>query len=116
MLPAGVLIDMFLETAVAREAPCHLVVEEEEDVVLALAEKVVEETRMRLVVAEEVRQAAALHGQTRHDPRRPKKNWMPRWRIISMPMAVLRSLLWRPRSLLRPAERPRHQLTLMILT
>jgi hypothetical protein len=111
---AGALTDMFLAEVVP-EAPCHLVVE---DVVPVPDERVVVEgIRMRVAVAgeaEQTEETAVLHEQIRRDPRRPRRNWTPRWRITSTPTAEPQSLL---RKLPRPAERLLlHLLSLMIWT
>lgn len=106
-------IDTFREAA-ALEAPCRPVVAA---VALVLDGRVVEGTRTVLVVVGVVEEMAVLHEPTRRDPRRRKKNWMPRWRTTSTPTAGRQSLLPKPlpNLLLRPTERPLRPLTLMTL-
>lgn len=111
------LIVMFREVA-ALEAPCRLVVEGAAPV---LDERVVEGTRtVPAVAGEAAEETAGPHDRTCRDPRRPKKNWTPRWRTTSTPTAGRQSLLLKPLpeplpSLLRPTERLLRLLTLMTL-
>lgn len=109
-LLAEASIDTFQAVVAAPGALCRLAAAQE-DVALVLAEKV-GEIKTRLAAAEVAVEEPVLSEQILLDLRRLKKNWTPRWRIISTPMVELQSPPQKP---LHQAKQPQRQLTPMTL-